>query len=49
MNYEVPDPECDLDYVPNTPRHNEVTRAMVLAHGFSGSDAAVVVGRACLP
>jgi 3-oxoacyl-[acyl-carrier-protein] synthase II len=44
LNYEVPDPECDLDYVPNTPRRNRVTRALVLAHGFNGSDAAIVVG-----
>ncbi len=45
INYEYPDPECDLDYVPNKPRRNRVNRALVLVHGFNGSDATVVVGR----
>ncbi len=45
INYEFPDPECDLDYVPNTPRRNRVERALVFAHGFNGSDAAVVLAR----
>ena len=44
-NYEYPDPECDLDYVPNEARRNRVDRALVLAHGFNGSDAAVVIGK----
>ena len=44
-NYEFPDPSCDLDYVPNVPRRNRIERAMVLAHGFNGSDAALVIGR----
>ena len=46
INYEHPDPCCDLDCVPNTPRRNRVNRALVFAHGFNGSDAAVVVGKA---
>ena len=45
MNYEIPDPMCDLDYVPNRPRHNRIERAMVLSHGLNGSDACVIVGR----
>ncbi|MCF7853700.1 MAG: beta-ketoacyl-[acyl-carrier-protein] synthase family protein [Candidatus Pacebacteria bacterium] len=44
MNYEYPDPECDLDYIPNEPRHNRIRRALTLMHGFNGTDAAVVVG-----
>ncbi len=44
-NYETPDPDCDLDYVPNEPRRNRVDRAMVFAHGFNGSDAAIILGR----
>lgn len=44
-NLEYPDPECDLDYVPNRPRRNELRYAAVLAHGFNGSDASIVVGR----
>lgn len=46
INYEYPDPQCDLDWVPNHPRRNRVERAMVFTHGFNGSDAAVVIGRA---
>lgn len=45
-NLEYPDPACDLDYVPNRPRRNEIRNAVVLAHGFNGSDASIVVGRA---
>jgi 3-oxoacyl-(acyl-carrier-protein) synthase len=48
-NYEYADPECDLDYVPNVPRRNHVERALVLAHGFNGSDAALLLGRTILP
>jgi 3-oxoacyl-[acyl-carrier-protein] synthase II len=48
-NYEYPDPECDLDYVPNRPRRNRVRRALVLVHGFNGSDAAVAVGSLAPP
>jgi len=46
VNYDTPDPECDLDYVPNEPRHNRVQQALTLAHGFNGSDAAVIIRRA---
>jgi 3-oxoacyl-[acyl-carrier-protein] synthase II len=45
MNYEYPDPACDLDYIPNTPRRNRIRRALVLSHGINGSDTAVVIGR----
>lgn len=45
MNYETPDPDCDLDYVPNTPRRNRVRRALVYAHGLNASDAAAVLQR----
>jgi 3-oxoacyl-[acyl-carrier-protein] synthase II len=44
-NYETPDPRCDLDYIPNHPRRNNVNRAMVLAHGVNGSDACIVIGK----
>lgn len=41
-NYEVPDPECDLDYVPNIARQQAVTTALVTASGFGGIHSACV-------
>jgi 3-oxoacyl-[acyl-carrier-protein] synthase II len=46
INYEVPDPECDLDYVPNVSRKQRVDRALSNSFGFGGINATVVVGRA---
>jgi 3-oxoacyl-[acyl-carrier-protein] synthase II len=46
INYEVPDPECDLDYVPNVSRMQRVDRALSNSFGFGGINATVVVGRA---
>lgn len=45
INYEVPDPECDLDYVPNQARRSTVDRALSNSFGFGGINATVVVGR----
>jgi len=45
-NLEHPDPECDLDYIPNQPRRMRVDAAMANAFGFGGQNASVVVGRA---
>ena len=36
INYEFPDPECDLDYVPNQARRHQVGTALVMASGFGG-------------
>jgi len=43
INYEYPDPECDLDYVPNTARKAEVNICMSNSLGFGGHNATLVV------
>ncbi|HJX47403.1 MAG TPA: beta-ketoacyl-ACP synthase II [Gaiellaceae bacterium] len=45
INYEVPDPECDLDYVPNTSRKADVRVAVNNSFGFGGHNACVVFRR----
>jgi 3-oxoacyl-[acyl-carrier-protein] synthase II len=45
INYEVPDPECDLDYVPNHARKTPVAHSLSNSFGFGGINATVVVGR----
>jgi len=43
LNYEFPDPECDLDYVPNEAREKEVKTALSISAGFGGVNAAILV------
>lgn len=42
INYEVPDPECDLDYVPNQARPSQVKYVMSNSFGFGGHNATII-------
>ena len=42
INYETPDPDCDLDYVPNKARSLEVNNVLSNSFGFGGQNACVV-------
>jgi 3-oxoacyl-[acyl-carrier-protein] synthase II len=45
VNYETPDPECDLDYVPNVARSGRVEHALSNSFGFGGTNAALLFRR----
>ncbi len=45
INYETPDPLCDLDYVPNQPRKAEPNHVMSNSFGFGGHNATLIVSR----
>ncbi|MGB9005987.1 MAG: beta-ketoacyl-ACP synthase II [Candidatus Aminicenantales bacterium] len=45
INYENPDPDCDLDYVPNTPRAAEVVYGMTNSFGFGGTNGSLLLKR----
>lgn len=43
INYETPDPDCDLDYVPNQARQAQVNVALSNSFGFGGHNATIVI------
>ena len=45
MNYEMPDPECDLDVVPNAPRRKALEVALNNGFAFGGNNSCLVLGR----
>ena len=45
INYEVPDPECDLDYIPNSAREQRVRHVLSNSFGFGGQNISLVVSR----
>ena len=45
INYENPDPECDLDYVPNTAREKKVRHVLSNSFGFGGTNATLIFSK----
>jgi len=44
INYTTPDPDCDLDYTPNTPRERKLRIVMSNSFGFGGHNASIIAG-----
>jgi 3-oxoacyl-[acyl-carrier-protein] synthase II len=45
INYDEPDPACDLDYTPNQPRERRLQAVMSNSFGFGGHNASLIIGR----
>jgi 3-oxoacyl-[acyl-carrier-protein] synthase II len=43
LNYEYPDPDCDLDYVPNEARDKDVRAALSISAGFGGVNSVILI------
>ena len=43
INYETPDPECDLDYIPNQARQTRIKAALSNSFGFGGQNVALII------
>jgi 3-oxoacyl-[acyl-carrier-protein] synthase II len=46
INLDDPDPACDMDFIPNEPRHADVEVALCNCLGFGSKNSALVLGRA---
>lgn len=44
INYETPDPDCDLDYIPNKPRERRIRKLLSNSFGFGGHNASLALG-----
>ncbi|MEO6051436.1 MAG: beta-ketoacyl-[acyl-carrier-protein] synthase II, partial [Pyrinomonadaceae bacterium] len=45
INYDTPDPDCDLDYIPNAPRDLSVDYVLSNNFGFGGTNACLIFKR----
>jgi len=45
INYQTPDPDCDLDYIPNQAREVKINYALSNSFGFGGTNAALLFKR----
>ena len=45
INYQTPDPDCDLDYTPNKAKERELRAALSNSFGFGGTNASLVLRR----
>ena len=44
-NYEHPDDDCDLDYVPLKPRKMDINKALINIHGLGNGNSTMIIGK----